>query len=76
MALNSARKNAFGDLLRSVSAMGLPLGRRVHRMRQKTHSIAIANSENASGNNGLATRAWQAASNLQKTAASIKIFSQ
>lgn len=55
MALNSARKNAFGDLLRSVSAMGLPLGRRVHQMRQKTDSIATANSENASGNNGLAT---------------------
>lgn len=76
MALDSTRKDEFGDLLRSLGTMSLSLGRMVHQVRQSTDSIATASSEIASGNNDLAARTEQTASNLQQTAASMDHLTQ
>nr|WP_315237259.1 methyl-accepting chemotaxis protein [uncultured Albidiferax sp.] len=76
MQLESARKDEFGDLLRSLSTMSSSLGRMVHQVRESTDSIATASAEIASGNNDLAARTEQTASNLQQTAASMDNLTQ
>ncbi|MBC7683342.1 MAG: HAMP domain-containing protein [Ferruginibacter sp.] len=76
MALDSTRKDEFGDLLRSLGTMSQSLGCMVHQVRQSTDSIATVSSEIASGNNDLAARTEQTASNLQQTAASMEHLTQ
>nr|WP_315427640.1 methyl-accepting chemotaxis protein [uncultured Albidiferax sp.] len=76
MQLESARKDEFGDLLRSLGTMSNSLGRMVHQVRESTDSIATASAEIASGNNDLAARTEQTASNLQQTAASMDNLTQ
>ena len=71
ISVDSARKDEFGDLLRSLRTMSSALGHMVHQVRESTDSIATASAEIASGNNDLAARTEQTASSLQQTAASM-----
>ena len=72
MRLEASRRDEFGDLLRSMSAMSDSLATMVRQVRDSTEGIATASAEIAAGNNDLSARTEQAASNLQQTAASME----
>ena len=70
-SVHSDRTDEFGQLLHSLEAMNVSLGRMVSEIRGGTDSIAIASAEIATGNNDLARRTEQTSSNLQATASSM-----
>jgi len=70
-SVHSDRTDEFGQLLHSLEAMNISLGRMVSEIRGGTDSIAIASAEIATGNNNLASRTEQTSSNLQATASSM-----
>ncbi|WP_170211814.1 methyl-accepting chemotaxis protein [Rhodoferax bucti] len=70
-SVHSDRTDEFGQLLHSLEAMNISLGRMVSEIRGGTDSIAIASAEIATGNNDLAQRTEQTSSNLQATASSM-----
>ena len=70
-SVHSDRTDEFGQLLHSLEAMNISLGRMVSEIRGGTDSIAIASAEIATGNNDLAQRTEQTSGNLQATASSM-----
>ena len=61
-SVHSERTDEFGQLLHSLEAMNVSLGRMVSEIRGGTDSIAIASAEIATGNNDLfRTRSMEAA---------------
>ena len=70
-SVQSERTDEFGQLLHSLEAMNVSLGRMVSEIRGGTDSIAIASAESATGNNDLAQRTEHTSSNLQATASSM-----
>ncbi|TAF71827.1 MAG: HAMP domain-containing protein, partial [Curvibacter sp.] len=75
-SLHSDRTDEFGQLLHSLEAMNISLGRMVSEIRSGTDSIAIASAEIATGNNDLAQRTEQTSGNLQATASSMAGITQ
>lgn len=69
---NDTRKDEFGHLLRSVSAMAARLRGVVSDVRQGVDAISNASSEIATGNHDLSSRTEQTAANLQQTASSME----
>ena len=66
-----ARRDEFGDLLRSLAAMNDSLVHMVRQVEQTAQTIAIASDEIAKGNDDFARRTGQAGANLKTTAASL-----
>ncbi|MDT7516091.1 methyl-accepting chemotaxis protein [Rhodoferax mekongensis] len=75
-SVHSNRTDEFGQLLHSLEAMNISLGRMVSEIRGGTDSIAIASAEIATGNNDLAQRTEQTSGNLQATASSMDGITQ
>jgi methyl-accepting chemotaxis protein len=75
-SVHSDRTDEFGQLLHSLEAMNISLGRMVSEIRGGTDSIAIASAEIATGNNDLAQRTEQTSGNLQATASSMDGITQ
>ncbi|MDT7522620.1 methyl-accepting chemotaxis protein [Rhodoferax sp. TBRC 17198] len=75
-SVHSERTDEFGQLLHSLEAMNVSLGRMVSEIRGGTDSIAIASAEIATGNNDLAQRTEHTSSNLQATASSMDGLTQ
>lgn len=69
---NDVRKDEFGHLLRSVSAMATRLRGLVSDVRSGVDSMSNASSEIATGNQDLSSRTEQTAANLEQTAASME----
>jgi methyl-accepting chemotaxis protein len=70
--IDSARKDDFGDLLRSLASMNVSLGHMVFQIRQSTNDVAMASVEIAQGNNDLAQRTERASADLQSTASAMQ----
>ena len=70
--LQSTRKDEFGHMLRSLSAMSARLRGVVSEVRQGVDSVSSASVEIANGNHDLSARTEQTASNLEETAASME----
>ncbi len=70
--LQSTRKDEFGHMLRSLSAMTLRLRGVVSEVRSGVDSVSSASIEIANGNHDLSARTEQTASNLEETAASME----
>ena len=70
--LQSNRKDEFGHMLRSLSAMSARLRGVVSEVRQGVDSVSSASVEIANGNHDLSARTEQTASNLEETAASME----
>jgi methyl-accepting chemotaxis protein len=75
-SVHSERTDEFGQLLHSLEAMNVSLGRMVAEIRGGTDSIAIASAEIATGNNDLAQRTEHTSGNLQATASSMDGLTQ
>ncbi|MBW8461138.1 methyl-accepting chemotaxis protein [Acidovorax sp.] len=70
--LQSTRKDEFGHMLRSLSAMSARLRTVVSEVRHGVDSVSSASVEIANGNHDLSARTEQTASNLEETAASME----
>jgi len=70
--LQSTRKDEFGHMLRSLSAMSARLRGVVTEVRAGVNSVSSASIEIANGNQDLSARTEQTASNLEETAASME----
>ncbi|WP_235514428.1 HAMP domain-containing protein, partial [Acidovorax sp. Root217] len=70
--LHSTRKDEFGHMLRSLSAMSARLRGVVSEVRSGVDSVSSASVEIANGNHDLSARTEQTASNLEETAASME----
>ncbi|MBV7543604.1 methyl-accepting chemotaxis protein [Acidovorax sp. sic0104] len=70
--LQSTRKDEFGHMLRSLSAMSERLRGVVGEVRTGVNSVSSASVEIANGNHDLSARTEQTASNLEETAASME----
>ena len=70
--LQSTRKDEFGHMLRSLSAMSTRLRGVVSEVRVGVDSVSSASIEIANGNHDLSARTEQTASNLEETAASME----
>jgi len=70
--LQSTRKDEFGHMLRSLSAMSARLRGVVSEVRSGVDSVSSASVEIANGNHDLSARTEQTASNLEETAASME----
>ena len=70
--LQSTRKDEFGHMLRSLSAMSAQLRGVVSEVRSGVDSVSSASIEIANGNHDLSARTEQTASNLEETAASME----
>jgi len=70
--LQSTRKDEFGHMLRSLSAMSARLRGVVSEVRAGVDSVSSASVEIANGNHDLSARTEQTASNLEETAASME----
>ncbi|MFY3383841.1 HAMP domain-containing protein, partial [Paracidovorax sp. MALMAid1276] len=70
--LQSTRKDEFGHMLRSLSAMAGRLRGVVSEVRTGVESVSAASIEIANGNQDLSARTEQTASNLEETAASME----
>ncbi len=70
--LHSTRKDEFGHMLRSLSAMTQRLRGVVSEVRSGVDSVSSASIEIANGNHDLSARTEQTASNLEETAASME----
>ncbi|RQO82295.1 methyl-accepting chemotaxis protein [Acidovorax sp. FJL06] len=70
--LQSTRKDEFGHMLRSLSAMSARLRTVVSEVRTGVDSVSSASIEIANGNHDLSARTEQTASNLEETAASME----
>ena len=68
-AITVERKDEFGQLLHSLASMNQSLCRMIAEVHQGSDHIANSSVRIADGNNDLARRTEQAASNLQATAA-------
>ena len=68
----STRKDEFGHMLRSLSAMSARLRGVVSEVRAGVDSVSSASVEIANGNHDLSARTEQTASNLEETAASME----
>ena len=70
--LQSTRKDEFGHMLRSLSAMASQLRNVVGQVRTGVDAVSSASVQIASGNHDLSARTEQTASNLEETAASME----
>jgi len=70
--LHATRKDEFGHMLRSLSAMSARLRGVVGEVRTGVNSVSAASVEIANGNHDLSARTEQTASNLEQTAASME----
>ena len=70
--LHSTRKDEFGHMLRSLSAMSTQLRGVVTDVRSGVDSVSSASVQIANGNHDLSARTEQTASNLEETAASME----
>ncbi|EJE51343.1 methyl-accepting chemotaxis protein [Acidovorax sp. CF316] len=70
--LHATRKDEFGHMLRSLSAMSARLRGVVTEVRHGVDSVSSASVEIANGNHDLSARTEQTASNLEETAASME----
>jgi methyl-accepting chemotaxis protein len=71
-AVDTARGDEIGELLRAVAEMRDSLRNVVTKVRESTDSIQVASSEVAQGNTDLSHRTEQAASSLQQTASAME----
>jgi methyl-accepting chemotaxis protein len=70
--IDSARKDDFGDLLRSLASMNVSLGHMVFQIRESTKNVALVSVEIAQGNNDLAQRTERTSAGLQATASAMQ----
>ncbi len=70
--IQDTRRDEFGHLMRSLSAMTTRLRDLVSEVRSGVESVSSASVQIASGNQDLSSRTEQTASNLQQTAASME----
>ena len=70
--IQDPRRDEFGKLLQSTSAMNARLRQLVTEVRSGVDSVSNASIEIANGNQDLSARTEQTASNLQQTAASME----
>ncbi|HSI57714.1 MAG TPA: methyl-accepting chemotaxis protein [Ideonella sp.] len=70
-AIDTARRDEFGELMTALRQMNDALAGTVGKVRASTDSISVASREIATGNADLSSRTEQTASNLQQAASSM-----